>query len=121
MRHANAGAAMRLIADAVLEICKREELTTRKRYLSAWGTVEQSGRGWIYRWHADGLPALLGQGRECPIVCVSPDAAWSLFAVVLKGAQRAELRSFKREAREFAACIYGGLVTSACLLMLAMM
>lgn len=105
----------------IAQFIAQQQSKVDKHYLSAWGSVEQSGRGWIYRWYADGLPALLGQGRECPIVCVSPDAAWSLFAVVLKGAQRAELRSFKREAREFAACIYGGLVTSACLLMLAMM
>ena len=76
LRHANAGAAMRLIADAVLEICKREELTTRKRYLSAWGTVEQSGRGWIYRWQSGGMPALLSTGRACITPCLSQDAAW---------------------------------------------
>ena len=86
MRHANAGAAMRLIADAVLEICKREELTTRKRYLSAWGSVEQSGRGWIYRWHATGLPALLSAGRACATPCLSQDAAWELFGRVVQSA-----------------------------------
>jgi len=77
---------MRLIADAVLEICKREELTTRKRYLSAWGTVEQSGRGWIYRWHATGLPALLSTGRACITPCLSQDAAWELFGRVVQSA-----------------------------------
>lgn len=86
LRHANAGAAMRLIADAVLEICKREELTTRKRYLSAWGSVEQSGRGWVYRWHATGLPALLSIGRACATPCLSQDAAWELFGRVVQSA-----------------------------------
>ena len=94
-----------------------------RRDLTAWAKVVQHNGGWIYRWHAEGLPELLGKGRECPdeVVCASQDAAWSLFAVVLKGAQRDALRTARSEVYNFAECIYGAMVTAACVLLLAMM
>ena len=81
-----AGAAMRLIADAVLEICKREELTTRKRYLSAWGEVVPSGKGFVWRWHRSGLPGMLAVLHPCQTVSLSADAAWRQFAAVVRAA-----------------------------------
>jgi hypothetical protein len=92
-----------------------------RRDLQAYATVVPHAGGWIYHWHAEGLPELLGKGRECPMTCVSPDAAWALFAVVLKGAQRDALRTARSEVYNFAECIYGAMVTAACLLLLAVM
>ena len=50
------------------------DLATKRRFLSAWGTVEQRGAGWSWRWSGLGLaiPELLPE----PVPCVSADAAW---------------------------------------------
>lgn len=70
----------------IAQFIAQQQAKVDKRYLSAWGTVEQSGRGWIYRWHATGLPALLSAGRACDMPCLSQDAAWELFGRVVQSA-----------------------------------
>ena len=50
------------------------DLASKRRSLSAWGTVERSGKAWSWRWSGLGLaiPELLPE----PVPCVSADAAW---------------------------------------------
>ena len=50
------------------------DLASKRRALSAWGTVECKGSGWSWRWTGMGLaiPELLPE----PVPCVSADAAW---------------------------------------------
>lgn len=50
------------------------DLASKRRSLSAWGTVEQRGKAWSWRRSGIGLalPELLPQ----PVPCVSADAAW---------------------------------------------
>ena len=50
------------------------DLASKRRALSAWGTVERMGSGWSWTWTGLGLaiPELLPE----PVPCVSADAAW---------------------------------------------
>ena len=50
------------------------DLASKRRALSAWGTVERKGAAWSWRWSGLGLalPELLPE----PMPCVSADAAW---------------------------------------------
>ena len=50
------------------------DLASKRRSLSAWGTVERKGAAWSWRWSGLGLalPELLPE----PMPCVSADAAW---------------------------------------------
>lgn len=69
---------MRMIADAIERgLCVANyhaDLASKRRSLSAWGTVERKGAGWSWRWSGLGLamPELLPE----PMPCVSADAAW---------------------------------------------
>ena len=69
---------MRSIADAIdrglLAANYHADLASKRRALSAWGTVECKGSGWSWRWTGMGLaiPELLPE----PVPCVSADAAW---------------------------------------------
>ena len=69
---------MRSIADAIdrgLHAANyHADLASKRRSLSAWGTVERKGAAWSWRWSGLGLalPELLPK----PVPCVSADAAW---------------------------------------------
>lgn len=69
---------MRLIADAIerglASANYHADLASKRRSLSAWGTVECMGKAWSWRWSGLGLaiPELLPQ----PVPSVSADAAW---------------------------------------------
>jgi len=69
---------MRSIADAIdrglLAANYHADLASKRRALSAWGTVESIGKAWSWRWSGLGLaiPELL----PAPVPCVSADAAW---------------------------------------------
>ena len=82
---------MRMIADAIerglASANYHADLSSKRRSLSAWGTVERKGAGWSWRWSGIGLalPELLPQ----PVPCVSPDAAWmAMEAIVTKYMRR---------------------------------
>ena len=63
------------------------DLASKRRSLSAWGTVEQRGKAWSWRWSGLGLamPELLPE----PVPCVSADAAWlAMDAIVTKYVRR---------------------------------
>ena len=67
-----------MIADAIehglLDANYKADLASKRRALSAWGTVERKGAAWTWRWSGMGLalPELLPK----PVPCVSADAAW---------------------------------------------
>ena len=69
---------MRMIADAIehglAQANYQADLASKRRSLSAWGTVERMGSGWSWRWTGLGLaiPELLPE----PVPCISADAAW---------------------------------------------
>ena len=70
---------MRSIAESIerglLTANYHADLASKRRALSAWGTVvERRGLGWSWRWTGIGLaiPELLPE----PVPCVSADAAW---------------------------------------------
>ena len=69
---------MRSIADSIerglASANYHADLASKRRALSAWGTVERKGAGWSWRWSGLGLamPELLPE----PVPCVSADAAW---------------------------------------------
>ena len=69
---------MRMIADAIdrglLAANYHADLASKRRALSAWGTVERRGKGWSWTWTGMGLaiPELL----PVPVPCISADAAW---------------------------------------------
>jgi len=68
-----------MIADAIehglVQANYHADLASKRRALSAWGTVERKGAAWTWRWSGMGLalPELLPK----PVPCVSADAAWS--------------------------------------------
>lgn len=67
-----------MIADAIehglAQANYHADLASKRRALSAWGTVERKGSGWSWRWSGLGLalPELLPE----PVPCVSADVAW---------------------------------------------
>ena len=69
---------MRMISDAIerglAHANYHADLASKRRSLSAWGTVESKGAAWSWRWSGLGLalPELLPK----PVPCVSADAAW---------------------------------------------
>lgn len=69
---------MKSIADAIerglLAANYHADLASKRRALSAWGTVERRGKAWSWTWTGMGLaiPELLPE----PVPCVSADAAW---------------------------------------------
>ena len=82
---------MHMIADAIergLHAANyHADLASKRRSLSAWGTVEQRGKAWSWRWSGFGLaiPELLPE----PVPCVSADAAWmAMEAIVTKYMRR---------------------------------
>ena len=57
------------------------DLASKRRSLSAWGTVERRGKAWSWRWTGVGIPA---KWLPEPLPCVSENAAWiALEATVL--------------------------------------
>jgi len=76
---------MRMIADAIerglLDANYKADLASKRRALSAWGTVERKGNAWTWQWTGVGIPA---KWLPKPLECVSNDAAWlALEATVL--------------------------------------
>ena len=76
---------MRMIADAIerglASANYHADLASKRRSLSAWGTVERRGAGWSWTWTGVGIPA---KWLPKPIPCVSENAAWiALEATVL--------------------------------------
>ncbi len=63
-----------VIDRALLAANYHADLASKRRALSAWGTVERKGSGWSWTWTGLGLanPELLPE----PVPCVSADAAW---------------------------------------------
>ena len=49
------------------------DLASKRRSLSAWGTVERRGLWWSWTWTGVGIPA---KWLPEPIPCVSQEAAW---------------------------------------------
>ena len=68
---------MRMIADAIerglASANYKADLASKRRSLSAWGTVERRGSGWSWTWTGVGIPA---KWLPEPMKCVSNDAAW---------------------------------------------
>lgn len=82
---------MRLIAEMIdrgLHAANyHADIASKRRSLSAWGTVERKGAAWSWRWSGLGLaiPELLPE----PVPCVSADAAWlAMDAIVTKYVRR---------------------------------
>ena len=67
-----------MIADAIdrglLAANYHADLASKRRALSAWGTVEPRGSGWSWRW--TGLGLARAEWLPKPVPCVSADAAW---------------------------------------------
>ena len=63
-----------VIDRALLAANYHADLASKRRALSAWGTVERKGAAWTWKWTGLGLaiPELLPE----PVPCVSADAAW---------------------------------------------
>jgi len=63
-----------VIDRALLAANYHADLASKRRALSAWGTVERRGKAWSWAWTGMGLaiPELLPE----PVPCVSADAAW---------------------------------------------
>ena len=68
---------MRMIADIIehglAQANYQADLASKRRALSAWGTVERKGAAWTWQWTGVGIPA---QYLPKPLECVSNDAAW---------------------------------------------
>lgn len=67
-----------MIADAIehglAQANYQADLASKRRALSAWGTVERKGAAWSWRW--SGLGLALPQLLPAPLACVSAEAAW---------------------------------------------
>ena len=63
-----------VIDRALLAANYHADLASKRRVLSAWGTVERRGKAWSWTWTGIGLaiPELLPE----PVPCVSAYAAW---------------------------------------------
>ncbi len=63
-----------LIEAGLAQANHKADIASKRRALSAWGTVERKGAAWSWRWSGLGLalPELLPK----PVPCVSADAAW---------------------------------------------
>ena len=72
----------------IAQFIAQQQSKVDKRYLSAWGEVVPSGRGYVWRWHRSGLPGMLAVLHPCQTVSLSADAAWRQFADVVKVALR---------------------------------
>jgi len=68
---------MRMIADAIehglAQANYHADLASKRRMLSAWGTVEKRGKWWSWTWTGVGIPS---KYLPEPMECVSDDAAW---------------------------------------------
>ncbi len=68
---------MRMIADAIerglLAANYKADHASKRRALSAWGTVERRGKAWSWTWTGVGIPA---KYLPEPMECVSDDSAW---------------------------------------------
>jgi len=66
-----------MIADAIehglVQANYHADLASKRRALSAWGTVERRGKAWSWTWTGVGIPA---KYLPEPMECVSDDAAW---------------------------------------------
>ena len=62
-----------LIDRGLLAANYKADLASKRRALSAWGTVERKGAAWTWRWTGVGIPA---KYLPEPMECVSDDAAW---------------------------------------------
>lgn len=64
-----------LIEAGLAQANHKADIASKRRALSAWGTVEQMGAAWSWRWSVIGLalPELLPE----PVPCVSAESAWS--------------------------------------------
>jgi len=51
----------------------KADLASKRRALSAWGTVERKGNAWTWQWTGVGIPA---KWLPEPMPCVSENAAW---------------------------------------------
>ena len=70
-----------LVDRGLLAANYKADLASKRRALSAWGTVEQRGKWWTWKWTGVGIPA---KYLPAPMECVSDDAAWlALEATVL--------------------------------------
>lgn len=68
----------------IAQFIAQQQAKVDKRYLSAWGEVVPSGKGFVWRWHRSGLPGMLAVLYPCQTVSVSSDAAWLQFASVVR-------------------------------------
>ena len=70
-----------LVDRGLLAANYKADLASKRRALSAWGTVERKGSAWTWQWTGVGIPA---NYLPAPMECVSNDAAWlALEATVL--------------------------------------
>ncbi len=75
-----------MIADAIehglAQANYQADLASKRRALSAWGTVERKGAAWSWRW--SGLGLALPQLLPAPLACVSAEAAWVELEVMVR-------------------------------------
>jgi len=70
-----------LIEAGLAQANHKADIASKRRALSAWGTVERKGAAWTWQWTGVGIPA---KYLPEPMKCVSDDAAWlALEATVL--------------------------------------
>lgn len=62
-----------LIEAGLAQANHKADIASKRRALSAWGTVERKGAAWTWQWTGVGIPA---QYLPKPLECVSNDAAW---------------------------------------------
>jgi hypothetical protein len=89
---------VKCIADAIERgLCAanyKADLASKRRALSAWGTVERKGAAWSWTWTGVGIPA---KYLPKPLECVSDDAAWL--------ALEATVRVITRDIQKVTACV----------------